>query len=95
MTTDTGDSGRAAERTSLAWNRTGLSCFAAAGIALKVFWDRSAAGLALAALLVVMGVVAYGAGRAGGHDGRPTSAPRLRVLSLATSAVAVLAAIIG
>ena len=80
----------AEERTSLAWNRTGLSCFAAAAIALKVFWDRSGPGVALAALLVLIGVMAYGAGR------RDRSTPqRLRVLSLATSAVAVLAAIIG
>ena len=86
------DPSMAEERTSLAWNRTGLSCFAAAAIALKVFWDRSGPGVALAALLVLIGVMAYGAGRR--RDERSTP-QRLRVLSLATSAVAVLAAIIG
>ena len=86
------DPGMAEERTALAWNRTGLSCFAAAAIALEVFWDRSGPGMALAAVLVVMGVIAYGAGRR--RDERSTP-QRLRVLSLATSAVAVLAAIIG
>jgi uncharacterized membrane protein YidH (DUF202 family) len=85
------DAGMAEERTALAWNRTGLSSLAAAGIALKVFWGRSPAGVALAGLLVVMGVVAYGAGR---RDGRST-ATQLRLMSVATTAAAVLAAIIG
>ncbi|MEA3077546.1 MAG: hypothetical protein QOF60_2454 [Actinomycetota bacterium] len=85
------DPGMAEERTALAWNRTGLSSLAAAGVALKVFWGRSPAGVALAGLLVVMGVVAYGAGR---REGRST-AQRLRLMSLAATASAVLAAIIG
>lgn len=86
------DPGMAEERTALAWNRTGLSCFAAAALALHLFWDRSAPGMALAAVLVVMGVVAYGGGRRRHVRSTPR---RLRVLSAATTTVAVLAAIIG
>jgi hypothetical protein len=68
-----------------------LSSFAAGGLALKFFWNRSAAGLVLAAVLVAIGAMAYGAGR---REGRSTS-ERLRLLSLATTAAALLAAIIG
>jgi uncharacterized membrane protein YidH (DUF202 family) len=82
----TADPGLAFERTTLAWNRTGLASVAAGGVCLKVFWDREILGLALALLLIAIGVLSYVAGA------RTPVGPRaLRVMSLAVTTSAVLA----
>jgi hypothetical protein len=84
------DRGLAFERTSLAWNRTGLASLAAAALCLKVFWDGHPLGLVLAAILAVIGVVAYGAGA------RPPVTPNtLRAMSLATTAAAVVGMVLS
>lgn len=81
------DRGAAAERTSLAWNRTGLSAAAAGALTLHTFLNRGVAGIALAALLVGGGAFAYLTAR---HS--PVSPARLRWLSLVITGAAVLSA---
>jgi uncharacterized membrane protein YidH (DUF202 family) len=87
------DPGLAFERTTLAWNRTGLSSVAAGAVCLKVFWGGAVLGVLLATLLLLVGGLAYAAGvRA------PASASTLRALSLAvtsSAAMAVLLTIVG
>ncbi|HUP86922.1 MAG TPA: DUF202 domain-containing protein [Acidimicrobiales bacterium] len=58
----TPDPGLAPERTTLAWQRTGLSSVAAAAVCLKAFWGGHVLGLVLAGLLVAIGGLAYAAG---------------------------------
>jgi hypothetical protein len=84
------DRGAAFERTSLAWNRTGLTAAGAGALALKVFWDRTVLGLALAGLLLGIGVLAYAAGA---HP--PVAPVRLRALSLGVTAAAVLGVVVA
>lgn len=79
------DPGAAAERTALAWNRTGLSAAAAGAIALKLFWGESMLGVGLAVLLVATAALAYAA---------PASPLRFRALSLAVTAAAVLSGVL-
>ena len=81
------DPGLASERTSLAWNRTGLACLATAAICLKVFWDGELLGLVLAAVLAVTGTVAYSTGAR-----PPVTARKLRAMSLAVTSAAVVGA---
>lgn len=56
---DDRDPGAAAERTTLAWHRTGISAAAAAALSLRVFVHRPPLGPALVALFVVVVVVSY------------------------------------
>lgn len=81
------DPGAAFERTSLAWNRTGLSAIAAGVLTLHGFSDRGAAGFLLAVVLVGGGAFAYLSARRS-----PVAPMRLRVLSLVVTAAALLAA---
>jgi uncharacterized membrane protein YidH (DUF202 family) len=79
------DPGLAFERTTLAWNRTGLSCVAVGALCLKVFWDDAVLGLVLGVLLIATGVLAYETGP------RAPARPRtLRAMSLAVTAAALL-----
>jgi uncharacterized membrane protein YidH (DUF202 family) len=78
------DPGLAFERTTLAWNRTGLSCVAVGALCLKVFWDDHALGLLLGALLIGTGVLAYEAGAKA-----PVGPRLLRAMSLAVTASAL------
>jgi uncharacterized membrane protein YidH (DUF202 family) len=79
------DPGLAFERTTLAWNRTGLSCVAVGAVCLKVFWDDAVLGLVLGALLIATGVLAYETGP------RAPARPRtVRAMSLAVTAAALL-----
>lgn len=84
------DPGAALERTSLAWNRTGLSAVAAGALTLHVFSDRGVAGLALTALLGGGGALAYLSARRS-----PASPARLRLLSLVITAASVLGAMLS
>jgi uncharacterized membrane protein YidH (DUF202 family) len=79
------DPGLAYERTTLAWQRTGLSSAAVGAICVKVFWGGPTLGLAAAGLLVAVGALTYAAGR---HT--PVDPPRLRALSLGTTLAAAL-----
>ena len=79
------DPGLAFERTTLAWNRTGLASVAVGAVALKVFWDEHALGIVLGLLLVAIGVLAY---EAGAHA--PAGPRTLRAMSLAVTAAAVI-----
>ena len=81
------DAGLAFERTTLAWNRTGLSAMAVAALALHSFRDRILAAIAVAAVLGTIGVLAY---RTGARS--PASPARLRTMSVGVTAVAVLTA---
>ena len=78
------DPGLAFERTTLAWNRTGLASVGAGAIALKVFWGLHVLGVALGLLLIAIGVLAY---EAGAHA--PAGSRTLRAMSLAVTAAAV------
>ena len=59
MTDAQRDRGLAAERTALAWNRTGLSAAGVAAVMLKLSWGESTAGVVLSAVLLVLAGVAY------------------------------------
>jgi uncharacterized membrane protein YidH (DUF202 family) len=85
MTDDERDPGLAFERTTLAWNRTGLASVGAGAICLKVFWTEGVLGVALALLLIAIGVLAY---EAGAHA--PAGRRVLRAMSLAVTATAVI-----
>ena len=84
------DRGAAFERTSLAWNRTGLSAVAVGALTLHVFQDRGLAGFLLAVLLVVGGALAYLSARRS-----PVSPARLRLLSLVVTGAAVLGGLLS
>lgn len=87
MSVEGRDPGLAAERTTLAWHRTGLSALAVAALAVHSFQDRLQLAVPIAGLLVVIGAAAYRTGSTS-----PVPPPRLRALSLAVGAVAVLCA---
>jgi uncharacterized membrane protein YidH (DUF202 family) len=84
------DPGLALERTTLAWQRTGLSCAAAGAICLKVFWEAGVAGIVLSVLFVGIGGLAYAAGAA-----TPTTPGRLRAMSLGLTAAAAIGAFLS
>jgi uncharacterized membrane protein YidH (DUF202 family) len=81
---DDPDRGLAFERTTLAWNRTGLSSVAVGAVTLKVYWDEHVLGIVLGLLLVAVGVLAYEAGATA-----PAGPGTLRAMSLAVTAAAV------
>ena len=83
------DPGLAAERTTLAWHRTGLSSFALAALAVHSFQDRLAVAVPVAGLLAALGATAYRTGAAPG----PTAPARLRLVSLGVTAAALLSAV--
>jgi uncharacterized membrane protein YidH (DUF202 family) len=93
-------SGLAAERTLLAWNRTGLSFVAVGAGILRLFAGRGAAvqsslvgagTLAIGVLVIVLGRVAY----AQEIRQRPSSAGRLRAVAYMNAGVAVLALVLA
>ena len=87
------DPGLALERTTLAWQRTGLSSVAIGAIALRVFWGSGAAGIVLSALFIAIGGVAYAAGRT-----TPATPGRLRAMSVGltlTAAIGAFLSIVG
>ena len=89
--------GLAAERTTLAWDRTGLSFLALAGIAAKALPSHVALGarVALVTLATLLGVAAwvYGVVRdRPGSDRLAAIAPR--VLTLGTALLAALALVL-
>lgn len=92
------DPGLQAERTALAWNRTGLAVLANGLLALRSGWgsqQTAITGLALALLIAAGGVLVYGAWR---HrqllNGTPVTAPG--VLAVATvTGVSLLACMVG
>ena len=87
---DERDPGLAFERTTLAWNRTGLSCVAVGAVCLKVFWDHEVLGLVLGFVLIGTGVLAYEAGV------KAPAGPRiLRAMSLAVTAAALVGAVLS
>jgi len=79
------DPGLSFERTSLAWNRTGLSSVGVGAICLKVFWGGEVLGVLLGVLLVLIGLLAYEAGATA-----PAGPGTLRAMSLAVTAAAVI-----
>ena len=83
-----GDPGLAAERTTLAWHRTGLSAVAVGALAAHSFQERVQIAVPVALLLALIGAVAY---RTGDSPG-PTPPARLRLVSLGVTAVAVVSA---
>ena len=82
---DERDPGLAFERTTLAWNRTGLASVAVGAVTLKVFWDEHVLGVVLGLLLIGIGVLAYEAGATA-----PASPRTLRAMSLAVTAAALI-----
>ena len=81
------DPGLALERTTLAWQRTGLSSAAVGAICLKVFWRLGVVGVVASALFVAIGGLAFAAGRA-----TPTTPGRLRAMSLGLTVAAAVGA---
>ena len=77
------DPGLALERTTLAWHRTGLSSVAVGAICLRVFWGAGVVGVALAALFLGIGGLAYAAGAT-----TPAGPARLRAISLGLTVAA-------
>ena len=90
MTEPARDPGLAFERTTLAWHRTGLSSAAVGAISLRAFWDVGPPGVVLAALLAAIGGLANAA-----STSTPAGAQRLRLMSLALTAAAALAAMLS
>ena len=84
------DPGLALERTTLAWHRTGLASVAVGAISLRFFWRTGPAGIALAALFVAIGGLAYAAG-----SSTPVGPGRLRAMSLGLTAAAALGALLS
>jgi hypothetical protein len=84
------DPGLALERTTLAWQRTGLSSAAIGAISLRVYWGSGPAGIVLAALFIAIGGLAYAA-----STSTPVGPTRLRLMSLAVTATAVLGAVLS
>ncbi len=89
------DLGRARERTTFAWTRTGLSFAVAGTFLVRVLGDEGAPAFGLAVGLVVLGSVAWSWGWRAPHA-RPAVDTRLgrttvRVLGIGTAAVAGLA----
>ena len=84
------DPGLALERTTLAWQRTGLSSVAVGAICLKVFWERGAVGIAVSAAFGAIGGLAYAAGAS-----TPTTPARLRAVSLGLTFAATTAALLS
>ena len=80
------DPGLSLERTTLAWQRTALASVAIGAISLRIFWGSGPAGIVLAALFVAIGGLAYAAGTS-----TPVGPRRLRLMSVALTAAAVLA----
>jgi uncharacterized membrane protein YidH (DUF202 family) len=83
------DPGLAAERTTLAWQRTGLSALALAALAVHSFQDRLHLAVPVATVLAVVGATAYRTGSGAG----PTTPARLRLVSLGVTAAAVLSGV--
>ena len=84
------DPGAAAERTALAWHRTGIAAAATAAVALRGFAARPPLGPAVVALLVFVAVVSYLPGR------REASTPRqLRLVTAAVSVAGGLALVLA
>lgn len=79
------DRGLAFERTTLAWNRTGLASVTVGALVVRVFWEGDVLGIALGSVFVVIGVLAY---TAGSHP--PAGPRRIRAMSLAVTLAAVL-----
>ena len=84
------DPGLALERTTLAWHRTGLSSVAIGAIALRVFWGSGVLGIALCALFVAIGGLAYAAGRT-----TPATPGRLRAMSVGLTVAAAIGALLS
>ena len=84
------DPGLALERTTLAWQRTGLASAAVGAITLRVHWGSGPAGIVLAALFVAIGGLAYAAG-----SSTPVGPRRLRLMSLGLTGAAVLGALLS
>ena len=84
------DPGLALERTTLAWHRTGLSSIAVGALCLNVFWGRGVIGIALSAVLVTIGGLAYAAGAA-----TPTTPRRMRAMSLGLTLAAAVGAFLS
>jgi uncharacterized membrane protein YidH (DUF202 family) len=85
------DPGLQAERTALAWNRTGLSVLVNALLALRTGWDSGEAGLsalAIALLLAAGAAIYYGAWR---RRHLLSSHPSIAPSSFAIAAAAVVA----
>jgi uncharacterized membrane protein YidH (DUF202 family) len=68
------DPGLAAERTTLAWQRTGLSALALAALAVHSFQDRLHLAVPVATVLAVVGATAYRTGGAAGPTPLRTAA---------------------
>jgi uncharacterized membrane protein YidH (DUF202 family) len=89
------DLGRARERTTFAWTRTGMSFGVAGALLVRILGDERAATLGLALALVVLGSVAWSWGWRS-PSARPAVDTRLgratvRVLGIGTAVVAGLA----
>lgn len=89
------DVGRARERTTLAWTRTGLSFAVAGALLLRLLGEEGSEALGLAVAFVVLGSVSWlWAWRT--PEARPAIDTRLgratiRTLALGTTAIAALA----
>jgi uncharacterized membrane protein YidH (DUF202 family) len=83
---DARDPGLAFERTTLAWHRTGLSSLAAAALAVHSYRVHPAVAFATATLLAGLAALAYRTGATA-----PTTAARIRTMSLGVTIVAALA----
>ena len=92
------DHGASAERTRLAWRRTGLSASAVALLAVRPAFAPHAGGLTVLAAAAAMtgwaGLIALGYRRARGLDTRPPQ-PGRRVITAYALVTAGLAAIAG
>src|SRR3954454_14975695 len=91
------DPGLAAERTALAWQRMALGFTTLAALTLAAAAHRKAPGLVLpaAALFAVAAAVWLHARRRVGASGTPTTARPLGLLTAATVAAALVAAVLA
>ncbi len=81
------DRGLAFERTTLAWQRTGLSALATAAVTVKALQHRLVLAGGLGVALAAIGLLALRTGAT-----PPASPARLRTISLAVTLVAVVTA---